>query len=151
MSVVGQLATVLEPWQSIYADSTLISTSITALHVVALVVGGGIAIATDRMTLRVRAGTAEQQENHARELAAVHRPVLVGLVVIIVSGLLMAAADVEVFLTSPVFWIKMTLVVLLLVNGLVMQRSASRLTASARVSVTLWALITILGVVLAGT
>jgi hypothetical protein len=43
------------------------------------------------------------------------------------SGVLLAAADLETFATSPVFWVKLGLVALLLVNGFVLERTESRL------------------------
>ena len=45
------------------------------------------------------------------------RVVVAGLTLIVISGLLMLAADLDTFLHSRVFWIKMTLIVLLLING----------------------------------
>ncbi|MEO5510406.1 MAG: hypothetical protein ABIS27_07220, partial [Longimicrobiales bacterium] len=74
----------------------------------------------------------------------------------------MAAADVEEFIAAPVFWIKMGLVVLLLINGLMMQRTEARLTSGAhaawqklrvhaRLSMALWLLIATLGIILAGS
>ena len=40
---------------------------------------------------------------------------------------LLTAADLETFATSPVFWVKLGLVTLLLANGLVLERTESRL------------------------
>jgi hypothetical protein len=57
----------------------------------------------------------------------VHRPVLLGLTIVMASGLLMLAADLQTFLTSPVFWVKMALVAALLANGLGLTRAGQRL------------------------
>ena len=81
-----------------------------------------------------------------------HRPVVIGLVVTFVSGLMMLAADVATFLPAPVFWCKMGLIAALLGNGLVLERSEvalrngtgcagrtwRRLEIAARTSLFLW-------------
>ena len=52
-----------------------------------------------------------------------HRPVLIALAVLFVSGVALAAADIETFATSPVFLLKLVLVTLLLTNGAVLERT----------------------------
>ncbi len=164
MSALSRIADALAPWQSIYADSTGLSNAITATHVVALLVGGGMAIGFDRMTLRVLRRSADERALHLREQAAVHRPVMIAIVALVVSGLLMLTADLTEFIASPVYWLKMTLVVFLLTNGLLMMRAESRIERStgyatadahwhrlgvhARVSMALWIAIATLGVAL---
>jgi len=49
--------------------------------------------------------------------------VLVGLAALFVSGVLMAAADLDTFLPSPVFWLKLALATCLLINGAVLMRT----------------------------
>jgi hypothetical protein len=164
MSVLTQLATSLEPWKTFWSDNDVVSTAVTATHIAAIVVGGGLAIAADRMTLRMRGRAAAERITHAREIRAVHRPVIIALALIVISGLLMAASDIEEFAEKPIFWIKMGLIAVLLVNGLMLQKSEgrilegdggmtddswSRLATFSRVSMTLWVVITVVGVVLA--
>ena len=75
------------------------------------------------MAIRDDAGT------RALRLAAlkgIHRVVLAGLVVIIVSGVLLFGADVDTFLYSKVFWLKMGLMLLLMANGAVLVRAERR-------------------------
>ncbi len=55
--------------------------------------------------------------NHLNDLHAVHRPVLIGLLIALLSGVLMFAADLKVYLPAPLFWIKMATITLLMVNG----------------------------------
>jgi hypothetical protein len=165
--VVETLAGLLAPWQSIYSDSTAVSVSITAAHIVALLVGGGFAIAMDRMTMRMNNRSSPQLSEHLGELHDVHRPVIIAVAVLAVSGVLMAAADIEEFAANPVFWLKLALVVLLLINGWLLQRAESRVNAVtdlyatadpqwkrlaflSRTSMLLWIGTTIAGVVLAG-
>jgi hypothetical protein len=88
--------------------------------------------------------------------------------VIFTSGLLLALSDVKTFGPSPIYWTKMSLVALLLVNGSVLQRTEqklragsllshttapgkqlwSRLRFAAASSMTLWTSIVLAGVIL---
>ena len=164
MTLIAALAGALEPWRSLYADSRLISTLVTSTHVITLLVGGGLAIAADRMTLRALAHPTEDRAFHLQELGAVHRPILWALILLFVSGVALAAADVEVFAGSWVFWVKLGLVALLLGNGAVLYATESRLrrepgapesrplwgrlALTARVSLTLWLLTAVAGTML---
>jgi len=74
----------------------------------------------------------------------------------------MLTTDIGTFLTSPVFWTKMTLVVLLLANGYLVKRTEEQLNADpspsnrawprfkfgAIASITLWLSTTLAGVTL---
>lgn len=168
MSVLAQVASALEPWNTYWHDHDAVSTGVTAAHIAAILVAGGLAIAADRMSLRVLKRSAAERAMHAAELRDVHRPVLFGLAIIVISGLLMVTSDIEEFVVQPIYWIKMGLVVVLLINGAMLQKSETRVMAGsalppatsneaewarigkfARVSMTLWVVIAIVGVVLA--
>ncbi|HEX2779426.1 MAG TPA: hypothetical protein VHM30_07995 [Gemmatimonadaceae bacterium] len=158
------------PWKTLYGDSPVVATTVTTVHVVALLFGGGFALATDRSTLRALRGSSDDRRRQLAELHAVHRPVLVALAMIFVSGLALATADLETFLGSPVFWVKLALVTLLVANGALLARTEARLlrspTAPATTtdhsplwrrlrfstfaSITLWTLTTIAGTALVG-
>ena len=127
MSVVHYLARILAPWQSTFSSSKALSTSVTTVHMLALFFGGGLAVAADRSTLRLYRADAADRIQQLRELRAVHGPVLVALSFLFASGAALVAADVEAFATSPVFWVKMGLVTLLLANGAVLTRTEWRL------------------------
>ena len=111
------------PWKDTYDNSTLLATSVIALHLTALLVGGGLAIAADRATLRVPDVAADERQRQVSELGAVHRPVLAALTILFVTGIALTAADLETYIASPVYWIKFAFIVLLLANGLVMTRT----------------------------
>ena len=159
MSVVAFAARVAAPWAHLYGASKLLSTTVTFAHVGGLLLGGGFAIAADRATLRV-SRHAVRRRAHLDELHAIHRPVLLGLALTFVSGLLLLAADVETLLPAPLFWIKMGVVAVLLANGALLQRAETalrrgrgnpdrvwrQLRGAAMLSLTLW-----FGSVLLGT
>jgi hypothetical protein len=125
--VLQHLVAALQPWQSAYSNSKVIPAVVTTVHLVALLFGGGLAVAADRATLRVgRTGAADHAVQLA-ELRAVHRPVLVAHVALFGSGILLTAADIETFVASPMFWVKLGLVALLLANGIVLERTEATL------------------------
>ena len=126
-SVVETLTRVAEPWKHVYDDSKVLETVVVFVHVATLVIGGGIALAADRATLRALRGDAETRARQLAELGLTHRVVIVSLVILFVSGVALFFTDVETFAVSIVFWVKMALVALLLANGLVMTRTESAL------------------------
>ena len=148
------------PWQDLYSDSTIISTTVTALHLIGMLIGGGLAIAADRVTLRIAGEQTGERERHLGELNAIHRPVLFALSLLFITGLMMVASDASTFLTSPVLWVKLGLVVLLVINGVVLERAETslrtasgrgsweKLRFSARCSIALWIATLIAGTVL---
>ncbi|MEO8577465.1 MAG: hypothetical protein ABI556_12225 [Gemmatimonadales bacterium] len=127
MISLNDIERLLSPWQSAYSDSTLLSTGVTALHLIGMLVGGGLALAADRTTLRISEEAPGKREWHLGELNAIHRPVLLALTLLFVTGIAMIAADVKTFVTSPVLWVKLTLVALLVANGVVLERTETAL------------------------
>lgn len=127
MSIVSQLATAVAPWADFYNANTVAQTVVTFGHFGGMMTAGGLALASDRSTLRSMRGEAWEHRRHLRELAAIHPLILAALAVTSFSGLLMFAADVEVLAASPMFWIKMLLVLLLLANGWVMLQAERQL------------------------
>jgi hypothetical protein len=151
------LASLVAPWAKFYSHSKVAATIVVFLHVAPLVVGGGLAIALDRSTLRLREDVAARA-THLADIGRSHRSVIAALTLSFLSGVALLAADLDTFLGSIIFWVKMALIVLLLVNGLVMTRAEARLRAGAdqwgrlRViaitSLMLWLVITFMGVAL---
>jgi len=89
---------------------------VTYLHLLGILVGGGVAVSADRASLGLSPATPDWSQELAR-LASVHRWVLGGLTLIFASGLLMMLTQLDTFATSVVFWTKMGLIALLLGNG----------------------------------
>jgi hypothetical protein len=131
---VHTLAQFLDPWRSLYSNSKPLGAAVLFAHLGALLIGGGFAVAADRMTLRALGQDREARFRQLAELHAVHRPILIALGVLFLSGVLMAAADVETFATSIPFWIKITCVTLLVINGGVLYKTeeALRLASAGR-------------------
>jgi hypothetical protein len=165
--IIHALAQVLSPWQSTYSSSKTVSGAVTFLHLAGLLFGGGFAVAADRATLRAARAAPEQRLQVLGDLDAVHRSVLVGLGVLLTSGVLQLTADIETYATSPIYWTKMALVGLLLANGYVLKRTEttlrarsdgvpgdplwSRLRVTAITSVVLWTSIVLAGTMLMST
>jgi uncharacterized membrane protein len=132
------LIKLFDPWNKFYSDSKLTETLVQFGHTAGLVVAGGIAIATDRMTLRAGAWTDADRRHHLDELATLHRTVIAGLTITILSGLMMLTSDLETFWGSWIYWVKMIMVVLLLANGARMQSVEKKLALDAAVASPLW-------------
>jgi uncharacterized membrane protein len=152
-----------KPWNDFYSHSKLAVTVVQFLHIGGLLLAGGLAIAADRGTLRALRLAAAERHGHLRELAAVHRWVLTGLAIVVLSGVALFTADIETFFGSWLYWTKMFLVAVLLINGYAMTRAEHALREDAsddspqwktlhRVAVsslTLWLVIAAFGVALA--
>ena len=156
------LARLVEPWAHIYADSKTLATLVTFGHIASLLMAGGLAVTTDRATLRALRLAAEERGRHLEDLSGVHRLVVGGLMLSVITGMLLFASDVETFVGSWIFWLKMALICVLLGNGYAMTRAEralrvdaseaspewQRLRRTALVSVGLWYVITLAGVAL---
>jgi uncharacterized membrane protein len=149
----------IDVWTSLYSNSAALRTGLGFAHVAGLLAGGGSAIAADRATLTAWRQNAGSRLTQARAFHGTHRMVVAGLIVVSVSGLLLLGADLETYLYSTVFWIKMGCVALLLVNGGLLvgagrraqagdERAWLRLRYGAMASLTLWFLTTLLGAAL---
>lgn len=137
MAIPGFLAPAFEWWSALYGDHLAVSVSIRFLHLAGIVVGGGRALASDRRTLRVLGAGADPRRAIAADLGAAHRTVVPALAVVAATGLLLAAADVETYLASRLYWTKMGLVALLLLNGIGLM-GAERGLAAGRPSARAW-------------
>jgi hypothetical protein len=156
------LVDLVKPWADAYSNSKALATAVTFVHVAGLLFGGGLAVAADRGTLRAMRRDAGVRGSHLEELSAVHRVVLTGLALSLVSGLLLLAADLDTYFGSWIFWVKMGMVALLLANGFLMTRAErvlrekpdpestawARLHRASIVSLALWFAITLAGVAL---
>jgi hypothetical protein len=128
MTFVESLAHLAEPWATAYDNSKLLMNGVMFGHIGGFLVAGGLALAADRSVFRATTADASVRRVHVAELNAIHTPVLIGLIVAFASGLLLFLADVSTFATSPVFWIKMGFLALLLGNGAALRKLGHRLS-----------------------
>jgi hypothetical protein len=143
-------------WAALYSGSAILRTLVAFVHVAGIVSGGGAAVVADRATLRAtRKGTLAGRPQ-IDAIHATHRIVLVGLTAVIVSGVLLFAADVATYAPSRLFWIKMGMVAALMINGTVLvgtgrgkrpadERMRRTLRWTAGISLALWFLTTLAG------
>ncbi len=162
MIALDTLVELARPWAKFYSKSHAAQGVIVFVHVAGMLGGGGLAIAADRAMWKARAAAKDARGALLAEVDRTHTPVLIGLAMVVVSGLLMAAADVETFVPSLIFWGKMAAFALLLVNGAWlqslergMQRAPAtidaawgKLALSSRLSYFLWFAVALGGVLL---
>lgn len=140
--MTGPVTTAVRAWAHLYNNSNAVSNAVMYLHLAGMLVGGGFAIVADRDAFR---------SPPARDdFGQVHKWVVGGLAAVFASGILMMLADMNTYLTSTVFWVKMGLIALLLGNGYARVRAEAAagpwLRRTSAVSVVLW-----LAVLLAST
>lgn len=133
-AVLKTIAAAAKPWADLYSNSTAVSSAVTFFHLGGLLFAGGLAVASDRATFRALRGTEDDRNRLLVELGNAHTWVLSGLGVIFTSGILLALADVKTFGPSPIYWTKMSLVALLLINGALLQRTEQKLRAGTLLS-----------------
>ena len=157
------LVSLFQPWNDFYSHSKTAETIILFLHIGGLLLAGGFAIAADRATIRSMGRSADARAAQLKELGTIHRWVITGLTVVIASGAALLASDFETFWGSWIYWLKMALVLVLLVNGLRMTQVENALELdpsetspkwnvlhrTAIASMALWFATTFVGVALA--
>lgn len=153
MVVPESVLDLVQPWATLYGDSPAVSLAVVFLHLTALMLGGGRALAVDGEVL-----TAGGPDTALfARLSRAHGVVIPALTLSVVTGALMTAADLEHFAQSSAYQLKLLAVLLLLANGVWMrvnEREAAsiggggsfgRLRLSAFLSATLWLLTLLAG------
>ena len=157
--MTAALSQAVQTWTDAYSHSALLRTLVAFVHVAGLVAGGGAAIAADRATLRATRRGPIVGRDELDAIHTTHRVVVAGLAAVILSGILLFAADVETYSVSRIFWVKMGMVAALMINGALLvrvgrdgrvpdpglRRALRRMTA---VSMALWFLTTLAGAAL---
>jgi hypothetical protein len=157
MALPAFVASAVESWADLYASHPMVSVAVRYLHLAGLLVGGGTALATDRRVLAAGRRAPAERAATLAALAAAHRVVAPALALVVTTGLLMTAADTGTFLASPLYWSKMGLVGLLLLNGVLLlaaergavdgrPRGWTWLTVASAASLGLWLAILFAGV-----
>lgn len=162
MPSLETLVELARPWAKFYSKSQVAQGIVLFSHIAGMLGGGGLAIATDRAIWKARTAASDARRALLSDVDCTHRPVITGLALVVISGMLMAAADIETFSQSPIYWSKMCLFVLLLANGywlLTIERGIRRapgtldaawakLARSSRISFFLWFAVVLGGVLL---
>ena len=149
----------IEFWNALYADHAALRSAVEFVHIGGLLAGGGCAITADLATISAARDSSAAQVTELRVLKRTHELVLTGLIALFVSGALLFFADVETYLYSRLFWFKMCLVLLLLINGALLLDGERRVRAgdalawtrlhrTAVTSLVLWFLTTLIGAAL---
>jgi hypothetical protein len=162
MPTLESLVEMAQPWAKFYAKSHAAQTVVMFTHLAGMLGGGGLAIAADRAMWRARTASDELRKQLLADVERIHRPVLIGLAMAGVSGVLLTLSDLETYLPSKIYWAKIAAFVLLLANGAWLQsieRGAQKapatmgavwpkLALSSRFSWVLWFAVVLGGVLL---
>ena len=157
--MTAALTQLASSWAAWYSNSAVLRTGVGFAHVAGLVAGGGSAIAVDRATLAASRLGVTERTNLLHALHRAHGVVIAGLGIVTVSGVLLLAANLDTYLGSWVFWVKMACVAILLANGLVIKLAGrhaatgqagawARLRYASIVSLAMWFVTTLLGAAL---
>ena len=157
MLLPDALAGAIQSWADFKADHRVVTRGLGALHLSGILLGGGTAIVIDRLVRRAAGATETARAFILDEMARAHRVVVPALVLVFATGALWTLSELEEFLSSPAYWLKMGLIVLLLVNGMVMMRAErearagntptawARLQTTGTLSLVLWFAILVAG------
>jgi hypothetical protein len=159
MMTTAALHDLATTWSSFYANHAAMRTVIAFAHVGGLVAAGGASMAADREILSAFRRRAHDGPAVLRTVGKAHGLILTGLAIVIASGVLLFGADIDAYLPSRLFWIKMALMLALLINGAILTRAerlaSTRLDYSwvtlkwtAIASLCLWFLTTFIGTAL---
>ena len=124
-------AGIVERWAHLYADSKALSAGIMFVHLAGVLGAGGLAIAADRSSLLLPREGGEGLVGEIARLKSVHAWVTAGLAVTVATGVLQVFSDLHTFLTAWLFWLKMLLIAVLLLNGWVRLKAERAIEAGA--------------------
>ena len=137
MGIAASLGSITTWWSGYYSDHQMVSLLIRYVHLAALMVGGGTALAIDRVVLgTARTRTDDRRRAAWQALQGSHRVVVPALIVVAITGVLMTAADWATFEVSRLFWSKMIAFTLLIANGMALVAAERRY--SQRSDVQMW-------------
>lgn len=155
---MSALSSTLQWWADAYANHAVLRTVVAFAHIGGLLGGGGCAVAADYVTLVLPPDGPAAHAAHVHSIRRTHVMVIAGLVLLVTSGFLLLGADLDTYLPSRVFWLKMVVIAALLVNGVFLTRLEpralaggdgwARLRRASIVSALLWLLTTLLGAAL---
>ncbi|MBM3906558.1 MAG: hypothetical protein FJ363_00625 [Gemmatimonadetes bacterium] len=143
MTGLETLVELVRPWAKFYSRSDGAQTLLMFAHLGGMLWAGGLAVSADRAVWKLRTAAGEGRARLLAEISELHAPVLTGLTVAALSGVLLFTADLETYATSPRYWFKMGAFALLLVNGRWLQLQERRLQAAPATIPAGWRLLTV--------
>lgn len=123
------LANFAAPWNALYSDSAVISTTVVFVHLAAIVIAATTALDADRRALRC-INTLAERTAHLDSAVSGHRTVILALSVVVAAGVLLFLADVEALAGSLIFRAKLLLIALLLGNGFAIMKIEKKLKSN---------------------
>ncbi len=127
---VTPVARWVETWAELYGSSAAVQAVALYGHLAAVVSAAGLALGADRKIVRARRASRTRRIRALRDWRRTHRFVLASLALGMLAGIGLLLSDVPRFLPSWIFWVKMTLLGVLVANGRVMERHVGRLFAT---------------------
>src|SRR5262249_9470751 len=94
----------IEGWSTFYSAHASLRSAVEFVHVGGLLAGGGCAVAADLATISSARENSAARATELQLLKRTHGLVVAGLVALVVSGVLLLAADLPTYLHSMVFW-----------------------------------------------
>src|SRR6476619_7789805 len=101
--IVPDLATVdalAEPWQKLYAHSTVVATLVLFGHVAGLLVAGALTFSREAGILRLDPADDDARGHYLRSAPPMRAPLAIALGIAMFNGLLLFLADLEAFAVS---------------------------------------------------
>lgn len=139
MEILKTMTAASRLWIELYRGSDLLQFGLHAAHLGALAVALVAALGADARALRARRWSTSRQRAFAAEFPGLHLRITLCLAVVFASGIMLLLAKPQALLGSPVFWLKMTSVALLLWNGDRLRQMIRRLRSIPAVAAEDWA------------
>lgn len=131
------------PWAKFYSRSDVAQAVLLFAHLAGMLWGGGLALSADRSVWKLRRASAEERARLLSEIARLHAPIITGIIISAISGVLMFTADLETYATAPAYWRKMVFFAFLLINGRWLQVQERRLQGTPATIPAKWNVLTI--------
>ncbi|HSJ13643.1 MAG TPA: hypothetical protein VK939_04460 [Longimicrobiales bacterium] len=116
-------------WTELYRGHDVVQFLAGLGHILTIVFAGRYALAGDRAALRAQRRPPAQRDALLRSIVSMHRPVLLGLSLALLTGLAQLLAQLDYLPGSFWFWAKLTGLALLLANGRVIMLASRSLRA----------------------
>ncbi|MEO5511736.1 MAG: hypothetical protein ABIV28_07740 [Longimicrobiales bacterium] len=117
-------------WSEVYRSNDIVQLLAALGHIASIAYAARYALAGDRAALRITSHSKRPADD-LRTLTSAHSYVLTGLAFALVTGIAQLAAQLDYLQRSPVFWIKMSTLTALLVNGRLIQLAGRRAVMTA--------------------